>query len=249
MGYRRPGARGVGTRNFIVILATTSDAAAFAEAIASHFKKVSREYGNIDGVVAVTHTEGGGERRPNNLDFVLRTLAGFVLHANVGAVLVVDYGSGSFTNETLQEFMASGGYALEDVTHAFIELGADRETEFERAVGVVRTWLPQVNACERSAESVANLRLALQCGGSDAFSGISGNPLAAWVAKEVIRNGGSANLAETDELIWRMFATRRRRDVSLPRLPSSKPVPPTTAPPRKAIRRAATISVASTTSR
>ena len=48
---------------------------------------------------------------------------------------------------------------------------------------------------------LAHLKIALQCGGSDAFSGISGNPLAAWVARELIRYGGAANLAETDELI------------------------------------------------
>lgn len=200
-GYRRPGNRGVGTRNFVIILAATSDAAAFAEAVASRFEAVNDTYPNIDGVVAVTHTEGGGEHRPNNLDFVLRALAGFVVHANVGAALVVDCGAGSYDNETLRGFMQSSGYAMDEVTHAFMNLGADRATELERAVETVREWLPQVNACQRSDESVANLRLALQCGGSDAFSGISGNALAGWVAKEVIRNGGSANLAETDELI------------------------------------------------
>jgi altronate dehydratase len=201
MGYRRPGARGVGTRNFVVVLATTSDASAFAESVASRFTDVADKFRNIDGVVAVTHTEGGGEHRPNNLDFVLRTLAGFALHSNVGAVLMVDCGSGSFSNKTLQDFMQAGGYAIDDVLHAFMELDADRETELARADGVVRDWLRQLESCERTAESVAHLRLALQCGGSDAFSGISGNPLAGWVAKEVIRNGGSANLAETDELI------------------------------------------------
>ena len=108
-GYRRAGARGVGTRNFIVVLATTSDAAAFAESVAARFTDVADTYRNIDGVVAVTHTEGGGGQRPNNLDFVLRTLAGFMLHANVGAVLVVDYATGSFDNNSLREFMASGG--------------------------------------------------------------------------------------------------------------------------------------------
>ncbi len=200
-GYRRAGARGVGTRNFIVVLATTSDAAAFAESVAARFADVADTHRNIDGVVAVTHTEGGGAQRPNNRDFVLRTLAGFMLHANVGAVLVVDYGTGSFDNHSLRDFMVSGEYAIDDVTHAFMDLVADRETELERAVGMVRGWLPEVGSCERTTESVANLRLALQCGGSDAFSGISGNPLAGWVAKEVIRNGGSANLAETDELI------------------------------------------------
>jgi len=200
-GYRRPGARGVGTRNFIIVLAATSDAAAFAEAVASRFADVKERFENIDGVVAVTHTEGGGAHRPNNLDFVLRTLAGFIVHDNVGAALVVDCGAGSFDNDTLKQFMRSGGYALDDVTHGFMNLGADRQTELARAAATIEQWLPDVDAVERTAESVANLRLALQCGGSDAFSGISGNALAGWVAKEVIRNGGSANLAETDELI------------------------------------------------
>ena len=47
----------------------------------------------------------------------------------------------------------------------------------------------------------SELMLALQCGGSDAFSGISANPLLGWVTREIIRYGGAANLAETDELI------------------------------------------------
>lgn len=200
-GYRRPGARGVGTRNFVIILAATSAAAAFAEAVAARFAGVEGRYENIDGVVAVTHTEGSGAGQPNNLDFVLRTLAGFIQHDNVGAALVVDCGAGSFDNDTLRRFMQDGAYALDDVTHAFMDLGADRQTELARAAAIIDRWLPEVNAAERSTESVANLRLALQCGGSDAFSGISGNALAGWVAKDVIRNGGSANLAETDELI------------------------------------------------
>lgn len=43
--------------------------------------------------------------------------------------------------------------------------------------------------------------MVLQCGGSDAFSGVSGNPLAAWVGKQIIRHGGMVGMAETDELI------------------------------------------------
>ena len=58
-----------------------------------------------------------------------------------------------------------------------------------------------VNSVSRTEQSLSHLKIALQCGGSDAFSGVSGNPLAAYVAKEVIRYGGCANLAETDELI------------------------------------------------
>ena len=200
-GFRRSGARGVGTRNFVVILAATSSASAFAEALAARFQDVVASHANIDGVVAVVHTEGGAGAPPNNLEFVLRTLAGFMVHANVSAVLAVDYGDGSYGNDTLREFMIDAGYPLDDVPHEFLHVSSDRETELDRAAGIVRSWLPVVNACERTTQSVTSLRLALQCGGSDAFSGISGNALAGSVAKEVIRNGGAANLAETDELI------------------------------------------------
>ena len=200
-GFARSGTRGVGTRNFVIILATTSRSVAFAEALAKRFEGVGERFANIDGVVAVTHTEGGGTVKPNNIDFVLRTLAGFMVHPNVGAVLSVDYGAGSYGNADLEQFMRQGDYALDDVVHAFVDIDSDRHTELQRNSAIIDSWLPQVNECERSAQPLSHLKVALQCGGSDAFSGISGNALAGWVAKEIIRNGGAANLAETDELI------------------------------------------------
>jgi altronate dehydratase len=48
--------------------------------------------------------------------------------------------------------------------------------------------LRQVNETPRTPAPIGHVRLALQCGGSDAFSGVTGNPLAAWVARELIRN-------------------------------------------------------------
>ena len=200
-GYARDGARGVGTRNMVVILATSSLTSGFARAVAQRFADAAGDYPNLDGVVAVTHTEGGSGRTPNNRDFLLRTLAGFMVHPNVGAVLAVDYGTEETGNNTLREFMRAGDYPLQDVTHSFFTIQGGFEDEVNRACEQVAMWLPQVNAVPRTPQPLKHLKLALQCGGSDAFSGISGNPLAGWVAKELIRHGGAANLAETDELI------------------------------------------------
>lgn len=200
-GYPRAGGRGVGTRNFVIVLATTSRSSAFAEALARRFEQAPREYPNVDGVVAVTHTEGGGRARPNNLDFVLRTLAGFMVHPNVGAVLALDYGTGAYGNAQLEAFMRSRAYPLDHVPHAFTTIDGDLDAQLERAGAQISAWLLQVDAARRSAQPLTHLEVALQCGGSDAFSGISGNALAGWVAKAIIRNGGAANLAETDELI------------------------------------------------
>jgi altronate dehydratase len=73
--------------------------------------------------------------------------------------------------------------------------------DLERAKSIVHGWLEEVDEARRTQEPASELRIGLQCGGSDAFSGISANPLVAWVSREVVRNGGIANLAETDELI------------------------------------------------
>ena len=198
-GYRRPGGRGVGTRNFVVVLATTSRVNGFARQVAE--RAAGMAPAGVDGVVAVTHTEGGGTGRLNNLDHVLRVLAGFMVHPNVGAVLAADDGAGSYTNDDVKRFMEGRGYPLAHVPHAFHRIEGGYEEETARAVARVERWLPEVAAARRTPEPAGTLRLALQCGGSDAFSGISGNALAGWVAKEVIRHGGCANLAETDELI------------------------------------------------
>jgi altronate dehydratase len=151
--------------------------------------------------VAVTHTEGGGDGLPNNRDLVLRTLAGFAVHPNVGAVLAVDYGDEAVTNEHLRRYMREYGYPLDGVPHEFLTLHGGFAASLERGRAIVQGWLPQAGRTPRTKEPLARIKVALQCGGSDAFSGISGNPLAAWVAREIIRYGGSANLAETDELM------------------------------------------------
>ena len=198
-GFRRPGGRGVGTRNFVVVLATTSRVNGFVRRVAE--RAAAEAPAGIDGVVAVTHTEGGGTGRPNNIDHVLRVLAGFMVHPNVGAVLAADDGTGAYTNTDVRRFMEGRNYPLDHVPHAFFRIERGYEEEVERAAALIARCVPEVAAARRTAESAGALRLALQCGGSDAFSGVSGNALAGWVAKEVIRHGGSANLAETDELI------------------------------------------------
>jgi len=199
-GYRRSGQRGVGTRNFIVILAVTVKSAAFARQIESKYS--SQNLGeNIDGVIAVTHTEGDGTLPPNNFSLVMRTLAGFMVHPNVGAVQVVDYGDGTFTAGDLKQFVLDNDYPLEHTLHEFFRIEGSSDRGFIDAIKTIDQWIPIVGKQVRTEESIENISLALQCGGSDAFSGISGNPLAGSVAKEVIRRGGKANLAETDELI------------------------------------------------
>ena len=216
-GYDR-GSRGVGTRNHLVVLGTTSRTAAYARALAERLQGIAPGCPSFDGVVSVSHTEGGTAAAPHNRELLLRALAGFVVHPNVGAILAVDYGGEAVPNRLLEEFLRAEGYPLDDVPHQFLTIRGGFGDSLAAGESILRGWLPRVSSLERTHQPLSYLKLALQCGGSDAFSGISGNPLAAWVGREVIRGGGSANLAETDELIGaEAYLLRNVRDVDTAR--------------------------------
>ncbi len=200
MGIPRPGKRGVGTRNMIVLLGVNALVSGFLEQLEKEVKHWAIRYAHIDDIVPVTHTEGG-QTGSNNQELLLRTLAGYILHPNVGAVLLVDADNIGVTNGMVRGYAAENGYPIDDVLHQFMSLRGPFGEDLERAKETVKGWLPLVNDMRRSPRPLSELKIALQCGGSDAFSGISGNPLVAWVAKEIIEAGGSAVLAETDELI------------------------------------------------
>jgi altronate dehydratase len=198
-GYRRPGRRGVGTRNTIVVLGTTSRTASFARQLVARLQPLARVHPGLDGIVAIAHTEGGGPGEPNNTTEILRALAGFMVHPNVGAILAVDYGTEPITNARLAAYLREQGYPLADVPHHFLTLREGLAAGLAQGETIIRGWLPRVAGEKRTAEPLRELRVALQCGGSDAFSGVSGNPLAGAVVHEVIRHGGTGVLTETDE--------------------------------------------------
>ncbi|MGN6387249.1 MAG: UxaA family hydrolase, partial [Verrucomicrobiota bacterium] len=213
MGFHRQTPRGIGTRNFIVLLGTDSLSGAFVQRLSSEFAECTSQYTNIDGVVPVAHTEGGSLKQPLNLELTLRTLAGFAVHPNVGAVLMIDSGgSSSVSNDALQEYCRKHSYPLDAVVHEFHSRTGRNDEEHCRKV--VRRWLKRVDQIEREKVPFSGLKIGLQCGGSDAFSGITANPVLGMLAQETIARGGSANLAETDELIGaENYVLERVRDL------------------------------------
>jgi len=200
-GCSRPGGRGAGTRNYVVVLGTSSLTGSFARVLASKFRDASKAFANVNGVVAIAHTEGGEPGRPNNLEITLRTLAGFLVNPNVGAVLAVDHGTEPVNNDALRDWMRAHGYPLDALPHRFFRLGKDFAANLTQGARLVEELLVQANATPRTPQPLRHLKIGLQCGGSDAFSGVSGNPVAGIITRELVRHGGAANLAETDELM------------------------------------------------
>ncbi|MCY3658328.1 MAG: UxaA family hydrolase, partial [Caldilineaceae bacterium] len=126
MGYPRTGGRGSGTRNVILLLGTSSLAGGFVRALEAKLQADADALDNVDAIVAVAHTEGAVPD-PNNLELVLRTLAGFVIHPNAAAVLAVDHGTEPVNNRALAAWMADKGYPVSHVKHEFLSLSGTFE--------------------------------------------------------------------------------------------------------------------------
>src|SRR6185436_13816994 len=130
----------------------------------------------------------------------------------------VDYGLEPITNARLAAFMREHGYPLDDVPHAFLSIRTGLAAALAEGERLARGWLPAVSALRRTDEPLSGLRIALQCGGSDAFSGVSGNPLAGAIVHEVIRHGGTGVLTETDESMGaESYMLRNIRDLATAR--------------------------------
>eukprot|EP01116_Phalansterium_solitarium_P021906 TRINITY_DN7030_c0_g1_i1.p1 TRINITY_DN7030_c0_g1~~TRINITY_DN7030_c0_g1_i1.p1 ORF type:complete len:963 (-),score=398.81 TRINITY_DN7030_c0_g1_i1:530-3418(-) len=215
-GFSRPEGRGVGTRNYIVVIGSTSVSAGFVKELEARVKSsgLAGGFPNVDGVVAVAHTEGGGTERPHNFDLLCRTLTAFMVHPNVAAAVVVDYGSEAVTNDDLRAFAAQHSVPLDKVLHRFVRLSGDYEADLQLGEQIVREFLPEADKFERTAQPLSTLNIAQQCGGSDAFSGVSGNPCAGHACGLLIQHGGQAVLAETDELMGaEAYILRRVKDL------------------------------------
>lgn len=203
-----------GTRNHVVILGTSAATGPFAETLAARFAGAPVP----DPVVAVAHTEGSDDGAPANLDLLLRTLTGFARHPNVGALLVVDEPGSPVAAAAIAEYADAHDYPAPVGPVHVLHRDGGATADLDRGAEVVTGWLPAIGAQRRTEIPLSRLAVALQCGGSDAFSGVSANPLAAAVAAEVIRHGGIAELAETDELIGaETYVLERVRDLDTAR--------------------------------
>jgi len=200
-GFSRSDGRGVGTRNYVTILGTSGRVAAVARRIERRFRGAAG--GSLDGVVAVAHTEGNDSDGALNRDKVMLCLAGWLAHPNVGACLVVEHPQSQYRRalETLMSENPQLYPRIEDLSLRWLTVGEDTDEDLMRAAKLVEELLPLARSSERSWQPANALVVAQQCGGSDAFSGVAGNPASGVAVRKLIAAGGKSVLAETDELI------------------------------------------------
>jgi len=208
-GIERPNGR-VATRNYLGILTSVNCSATVARCIAERFDDAAlAAYPNVDGVVALVHGTGcgmadSGEGYAN----LQRTLWGFARHPNFGAVLMA--GLGCEVNQIdflLEAYGIERGPRFRTMT--IQDAGGTRKA-VERGVAMIAEMLPEANKVERRPLPASHLTLALQCGGSDAYSGITANPALGAAADLLVRHGGTAILAETPEIYGAEHLLTRR---------------------------------------
>ena len=200
MGYQRPNGR-VGTRNFIAVISTVSCSAQTAREIAQSFpREALADFPNVDGVVAVTHSLGCCDPIGGTVfRYLQRALLNLTRHPNVGGVIFVSLGC---ENNQMAELTLPEPESDSCVIGPFLTIQQEGGIEKTVAAGVaaVNRMLPRINSIARSPAPLRALTAALQCGGSDGWSGVTANPLVGRVADQIVHAGGTVVLAETPEI-------------------------------------------------
>ena len=211
-GYRRSNGK-TGTRNYIGVLTSVNCSASVARFMAEAVGRsgLLQQYGNVDGVVSFVHGTGCGlAATGEGYEVLERTQWGYAGHPNLAAALLVGLGCEVFQIARLKEkYGLVEGDNFRSMT--IQDTGGTKKTI---AAGVARIaeMLPRANAVVRETLPASEITLALQCGGSDGYSGITANPALGAAADLLVRHGGTAVLSETPEIYGaEHLLTRRAR--------------------------------------
>ena len=212
-GFRRANGR-VGTRNYIGVVTSVNCSATVARFIAEAVNSsgILKDYPTIDGVIPLVHSTGCGiDSDGETFEVLKRTTWGYACNPNMAGVLVVGLGCEGFQIARMKQ-----AYGIEEsATFRTMTIQAEGGTRKTIAAGVeaVKAMLPIAAKAKRETIPASELMLALQCGGSDGYSGITANVALGVAVDTLVKHGGTAVLAETPEIYGaEHLLTRRARD-------------------------------------
>ncbi|TDV35849.1 altronate hydrolase [Paraburkholderia caballeronis] len=209
-GFRRADGR-VATRNYIGVISTVNCSATVTKLVSQHFSTPGAldAYPNVDGIVPITHSFGCCiDHHGEGIQQLRRTIGGYVKHPNFAGVVII--GLGCEANQMGAMFIAEGvepGPLL--VPLVMQEEGGTQKT-VDAAIAAVDKMLPIANQAVREPLPVSHLNIALQCGGSDGYSGITANPALGAAVDLLVQHGGTAILSETPEIYGAEHLLTRR---------------------------------------
>lgn len=209
-GFRRSNGK-VGTRNYIGILTSVNCSATVARYIAEAVERSGMldDFPSIDGIVSFVHQTGCGmSGKGEGFDILARTQWGYAANPNLGGVLMVGLGCEVFQIGRMKQLFG----IAEDDTFQTLTIQGEGGTRkaIEQGVERVRAMLPVAARAQRETIPASELVLALQCGGSDGYSGITANPALGAAVDMLVSHGGTAILSETTEIYGAEHLLTRR---------------------------------------
>ncbi len=198
-GYLRPSGR-AGTRNVVCVVATVNCSATVVKAVCRAFEGEDLGARGIDRIVPIAHAAGCAQAIGGLGYTVLnRTLAGWIYHPNVVGAVVIGLGcEGTTFASILASRRASG---VDDIPVHTLGIQESGGTAAAIAAGIasVRALLDALPPFERTDVPIERLNLALNCGGSDGFSGLTANPALGMVSDRLVAQRATVSLAEIPE--------------------------------------------------
>lgn len=165
-----------------------------------HEVSEKRIFPNVDGIKFLTHEGGCGGIRQDS-EALCRLLAGYITHPNVAGATILSLGCQNAQSSILQDAIQSLDPDFDKPIY-FLEQQQSRSERQFIAEAVKKTFLGliQANQILRKPAPLSKLRMGLECGGSDGFSGISANPALGYASDLLVALGGTAILSEFPEL-------------------------------------------------
>lgn len=200
MGYVRANGR-VGIRNHVCILTSVNCSATVARAIADRAERsgLLARFPNVDGVVAITHSSGCGMAASGEgFDTLRRTLWGTAANPNFAAVLLIGLGCEVLQVDAMARDSGLAGSTAFDVFT--IQDAGGTAAAIEDGLTRLEPLLALANEARRTEVPAGRLVLGLQCGGSDAWSGLTSNPALGNASDRLVALGGTVILSETPEI-------------------------------------------------
>ena len=194
MGYRRENGK-VGIRNHVLVVSSVSCANGVVEAIGRA----------LPDVVTVVHGYGCGYGRIEDVIVSGRVLSRLADNPNVGAVLFIGLGC-----EVLSPDRLVGEVKGKPVEVLVVQKDGGSAATTAKGIEIAARFLAELKVQERVPASVSELVVALECGGSDAFSGITANPAVGVAADRLVAEEATAILSETTEMIGTAHILKRR---------------------------------------
>ena len=210
-GYRNPDGS-VGTRNILAITQTVQCVAGVTEFAVQRIKtELLPLFPNVDDVVALEHSYGCGVAIDTpDASVPIRTLRNISLNPNFGGeVMVISLGCEKLQPERLfppgtipliDERQGVRAASQLDVVCLQDEAHVGFMSMIESIVHQAREHLQRLNARRRETVPASELVVGVQCGGSDAFSGITANPAVGFCTDLLVRSGASVMFSETTEV-------------------------------------------------